>query len=164
MFEVNFKASSNAVCFCVFVRNINTYNSTSNQSSQQHQKTNCIPIRFKLSLLRICLRLSLPFFATVVVDPKKKAICQTKKHKNKVPLRQNYRDLFRGFGGTNKPGVEQIQKSKKPPKQRASLDRITEMLFRRFGGRPFAKPKNTKTTCLLRQIYRDFFWGLWLHK
>ena len=25
------------------------------------------------------------------------------------------------------------------------------------GGRPSAKPKNTKTTCLLRQNYRDFF-------
>jgi hypothetical protein len=52
-------------------------------------------------------------------------LCQTKKHQNNVP----------------------------PQKE------LPRFVFRRFGGRPFAKPKNTKTTCLLRQNYRDFFFG-----
>ena len=55
-------------------------------------------------------------------------------------------------------------KKYKSPEQRASLDRITEIFFGALGGWPFAKPKNTKTTCLLRQNYRDFCSGLWLHK
>ena len=53
--------------------------------------------------------------------------------------------------------------NQKAQKQRASLDRIIEIFVRRFGRRPFVKPENTKTTCLLRQSYRDFVSGLWLH-
>ena len=79
-----------------------------------------------------------------------------------LPPKKLLKVVFAAFCDCSHRLKKSLLPNQETQKQRASLDRIIEILFvfGALGNGPFAKPKNTKTTCLLRQDYRSFFGAL----